>query len=273
MRAAFQRVYLEGIIMILLSLLYVYTLLQQQIDLIVVVGCCCLLYLRWGISYFTTLRRLIRGELRRQALLARLQEAPGVWTEPILSSRNLPLPCTLQARLGPLFYLTIVLNVVGGIFAWFDWSLFVGIFGWVGYLLLFAFLIGLFVSVGFALNSLEVHVQRLEVSEDGLGVRRFFRRQTILWQDARLFTIDPICRIDKRADRYELTSTTTILRWRQPQLPSRFIVYSRPFQDYSRLLEAMREYIAIRAGLPLYDLRVSPSTSASSSLAEDSLRR
>lgn len=83
-----------------------------------------------------------------------------------MSITGLGFPCTLQTRPGPLFYLTIILDVASGIFAWFDWSLFVGIFG---------------------------------------GM--------------------------------------------------------------------MRDQIVIRAGLTLYDLRESPRTSASSSLAEDSFRR
>jgi hypothetical protein len=265
MRAAIQRVWPEGVLIILLSSGYLYILLQQHIDLIVVGGCYCLLFLRWELGYFITLRRLIQGERHRQALFTGVQTAPVVGLEPASHQRDLSLPCTLRARPGFWLYLTFAFGALGGLIG-IDWGLFDGIFGRsLGFLVLIAFWAALLVSVGYALNILLAQVQRLDVSEEGMAVQHFFRRQTIRWQDARLLTIDPLCRADECLDRYELTSATTILRWRQPRHPSRFIVYSASFQDYSRQIETVLSLIANRTGLPLHDLRMQCSTSGPAS--------
>jgi hypothetical protein len=95
----------------------------------------------------------------------------------------------------------------------------------------------------------------IEGREDGLTIRTLFRRQSILWEEARLFAIDAIVKTTEAPNRYELFGATTMLRWSRELTPSPWTRLSSPFPEYSQQVDGLLALIAGKTGLPLYDLR------------------
>jgi len=115
---------------------------------------------------------------------------------------------------------------------------------------LFCLVLALVYSVS---TLLSLH-QWIELSEEGMTVRSPFRSKTIRWQAARLFAIDVLAKGSQPAERYELSSETTILRWPRKLKPSRLTRLSWPFPEYAWQMKALLSLIAGRTDLYLYDL-------------------
>jgi hypothetical protein len=198
---------------------------------------------------FRGFKGLWRVEQRRQAAAKRKEWVPLARYQPAAHPTLLPLPSVLSSN--P---------------SWVNFPLIV-VVAWT------AFMIGLLafwpsdgpfvhlleLSLGMALP-LSVVAQLtmydwIEVSEEGLTIRTFFRRQRIGWQEARLFAIEATVKTTEPPNRYELSSATTILRWSRELKYSRLTHFSSPFQDYSQQMESLLALIGARTGLPLYDLR------------------
>lgn len=88
--------------------------------------------------------------------------------------------------------------------------------------------------------------QRVDVTEDGLTVRRLGRNRSIRWSDARLFT-----RIGLAT--YELSGEQSVVRWVRARDTSAFRP-TIPFADYQRQMDGLLLLTDERTRLPLVDL-------------------
>ena len=88
--------------------------------------------------------------------------------------------------------------------------------------------------------------QRVEVTNDGLTVRRLGRSHSIHWTDARLFARVGI-------GTYELSGERDVVRWVRARDTSAFKP-TIPFADYQRQMDGLLLLVDERTHLPLYDL-------------------
>lgn len=88
--------------------------------------------------------------------------------------------------------------------------------------------------------------QRIEVSDDGLTVRRFASKRSIRWTDARLFARAGI-------GTYELSGERGVVRWVRARDTSAFRP-TIPFADYQRQMDGLLLLVDERTHLPLVDL-------------------
>lgn len=106
------------------------------------------------------------------------------------------------------------------------------------------------ILIGFlALFFLSLYItwrQRVEISEDGLTVRRFGRDRSIRWSDARLFARVGVAT-------YELSGEASVVRWVRARDTTAFRP-TIPFADYQRQMDGLLLLVDERTHLPLYDL-------------------
>lgn len=197
----------------------------------------------------SAIRRLRRGEQRRQAAVV---HSPGVfltWPQPVPYPAALPLPYTIWFRPKRVSYLGLLLLALLVLAFW------IVRIGWWHALPDPLSSLGVALAVVYGLAEILSLPQRIEVSASGMTVCSLFRRQTLSWQEARLFAVDVLAKDSQPANHYELSSATTSLRWSRKLKPSRFTALSSPFPVYAQHMEALLSLIAGQTGLPLYDLR------------------
>lgn len=171
------------------------------------------------------------------------------WPQPVPHPAALSLPRTISFRPKGIAYLGLLLLALLGLAFW------IVRIGWWHALPDPLSSLGVALAVVYGLSEVFALHQRIEVSEAGMNVLSFFRRQTLSWHEARLFAVDVLAKDSQPADRYELASATISLRWSRKLKPSRFTKLSSPFPEYSQQMEALLSLIAGQTGLPLYDLR------------------
>lgn len=88
--------------------------------------------------------------------------------------------------------------------------------------------------------------QRIDVSLEGVTVRRLGRSHTLHWEDARLFALVGV-------SMYELSGEREIVRWVRARDTSAFRP-TIPFAEYQRQMDGLLLLAAERTHLPLYDL-------------------
>lgn len=199
---------------------------------------------------FRDFKGLWRVEQRRQAAARRHEWVPLADPQPAADPALLPLPAAISSNPSlvtfPLLVVVIWIAILISqlVFFWPPHGPFV-------HLLTLNLVIALPLSVVVQLST----YCWIEVSEEGLTIRTLFRRQSIRWQEARLFAIDATVKTTALPDHYELSSATTILRWSRELTYPHLTRFSSPFQEYSQHMESLLALIVARTGLPLYDLR------------------
>jgi hypothetical protein len=119
-----------------------------------------------------------------------------------------------------------------------------------------AILIAAGVFIVFGLLAPLFPATRISVTRYGLKMRRQPRGGEVLWRDARLFAIrggEP----GTPATRYELATERGTVEWRRLRRIPWFSVEQPelPFDQYDREMDTLLAVIAVKTGLPLYDLR------------------
>ena len=97
----------------------------------------------------------------------------------------------------------------------------------------------------------------MTLSEEGMLVRGFGTKRSILWKQVRLFAIASEGKVGTPVSEYELADLTTSLRVRRLRREARLQVLKpqTTFEVYEQQMEAMLSFIAAKTGVPLYDLR------------------
>lgn len=90
--------------------------------------------------------------------------------------------------------------------------------------------------------------QRIDVSDEGLRVRRYGMTHRVRWSEARLFGLVGI-----GGGEYELASQTSIVRWWYPRDTSS-ATPTIPLPDYLRQMDALLLLVEQRTQLPLYHI-------------------
>jgi hypothetical protein len=203
------------------------------------------------IREFVTLRG---AEKRRRAAANGTQWFPLASPQPYPDPEALPLPFVISIRPGWLtFLLTPIITwivVVCGIYFRF-WAYVWPNEGPVIHTLALTLALML-ASSAVILFSM---YRWIEADENGLTVRNLFWSKRILWHEARLFAVDAALKAGDDLKRYELSSSTAILRWPWKRKPSPWTRLSCSFAEYEWQMKALHCVIAARTGLPLYDLR------------------
>ncbi len=217
-------------------------------------------------------QRRIRATQGDQSLLAEEQ--------PALDEAALSLPLTIQSRTSSLenFFLAMIGVVV-------ITMLIVGVIGFfAGYTSIFsptnvlAFVLGglailvlilvMTVAMVFLALVLSRTGQRIELTEQGMTIRKGGKAHSVAWDEARLFAIEGIGGLNRPwlPRVHQLASANDILKWtyqgrRTPQhsgLLYRPILAIKPttsYEEYERQMEALPALVVTKTGLALYDLR------------------
>lgn len=222
----------------------------------------CGFALFWGaIRGWKEFKRLRRAEQRRQAAASGTQWFPLASPQPYPDPEALPLPFVIARRAGWLAYLLAPLItwivLLFGVYFWF-WQYVWPHYGSLIHTLSLSLVLPVAVEGVIFLGGRDW----IEVDDQGLTIRTLFRSQSILWHEARLFVVDAALKADNKANRYELSSTTSIMRWTIAQKPSHMNKLSCSFEEYTWQMKALHAVIAARTGLPLYDLRDGVTTNA-----------
>lgn len=101
--------------------------------------------------------------------------------------------------------------------------------------------------------------ERIEATSEGLSLSvgtASGKTLCVRWNEAQLFAIY-IGKEKEEAIKYELSSSTAIVRWRRLNQERWFswLKPALPFDEYDRQMDALLSLIAAKTRLPLYDLR------------------
>ena len=215
----------------------------------------------------------IRAAQGDQSLLAEEQ--------PELDEAALPLPLTIQSRISspessllPTIIAAIVITIfVAGVIGFL--AVFTSIFSpsnvlafVLGGVAILVFILVMLVSMVFLALVLSRTDQRIELTEQGMTIRKGGNAHSVAWDEARLFAIEGIGGLNRPwlPRVYQLASANDILKWtyQRRRTPERNGWLYRPilaikpttsYEEYERQMEALPALVVAKTGLPLYDLR------------------
>ncbi|HEY5005597.1 MAG TPA: hypothetical protein VII61_20715, partial [Ktedonobacteraceae bacterium] len=220
-------------------------------------------------SFFSNLsqqRYWKRIEQRRFAAAENKHAFPTV-KQPAENSEYLHLPSTLQARPGKksipfIIGISLIFTLLLiGLPAWFNNNfLFFSPDRLHNFLILFAIVASVMIILLLALFLSPLGTQKIIVTEQNLSIYAGGQKNTVQWNDIRLFAIYNAFGAQKSGSvlTYELSSTSDIVRWNWVQCRDRFnmrIVPTIPLDEYNRQMQALNALIVARTGLSLSDLR------------------
>jgi hypothetical protein len=193
-----------------------------------------------------------QAEMRRQAAASEDRGyRPLAEDQPLSDAEALAVPIVIIQR--PGWLVDALLPLLGGIYAVF--FPFIVIPESVLHPSIQFLAASLLLMLVFTIRGFLAYYQRIEIQAEGLTVKSGFRCQTIRWDEVRLFAIDGATVPSERPSSYELSSTTTIVRWHLQSNASPFYHLTPPFGEYNRQMAALLSFIAAKTRLPLYDLR------------------
>ena len=217
-------------------------------------------------------QRRIRAAQGDQSLLAEEQ--------PALEEAALPLPLIIQSRtsspenfflamIGVVVITMIVVGVIG--FLAGSTSIFspANVLALVlGGLAILVLVLVMLVSIVFLALVLSRTDQRIELTEQGMTIRKGGRAHSVAWDEARLFAIEGVYGVNHTLSPsiYQLASARDMLKWiyQKRRTPERSGLLYRPtlaikpttsYEEYERQMQALPALVAAKTGLALYDLR------------------
>lgn len=224
--------------------------------------CVPLLFITEGIFFIKIAPRLQHIENRRQEAVSRnTLLVPLAEEQPVPAGDALALPLTI--KLGPRWTKIASWSAICWILSAGYMSL-AAPSGFGQYRFLLSAIAATVLSLFFGgiIIWMTSHYGWLEISEEGITIQQHKSRETIKWQDTRLFAIHPATPLGGQAHlpvRYELAGAGSSVRWirLRRKMPFAYTIYwpRTPFDEYDRQMDALLSLIAAKTGAPLYDLR------------------
>ncbi len=98
--------------------------------------------------------------------------------------------------------------------------------------------------------------RQITISDTGITVKNPGRPHTVLWNEAKLFSLPHTTSNANEIWEFELASTNAIATWAYVEKPGWINWASTmPYEEYNRLIDDLNSYVMMRTGLSLYDLR------------------
>jgi len=98
--------------------------------------------------------------------------------------------------------------------------------------------------------------RQITITDMGITVKNPGRPHTVLWNEAKLFSLPHTTSNANEIWEFELASANAIVTWAYVQKPGWINRASTmPYEEYNRLIDAINSYVMMRTGLSLYDLR------------------
>ncbi len=219
---------------------------------ILVLGFCLLIAPFWW-------RSDIRFDAKRQSIAsgdsARFSQATPQ-PEPIEQHFNLPLTLQSATTLRSLFTLVGIYWLSVLVIGFTSATFFYNIRSLDAWLLAFGIAVPSFII--FFAFLLVVGRKRIDITQDGITIRAYTRKQTVRWEEAKLFSYPRLMIAETKHRWLELASHEAIVRWSYVNGTQKWFITFSPtmsIDEYNRVIDALNAYVVARTGLTLYDLR------------------